>query len=145
MQKPTNPFFEMDVTKLMAEFKVPGADVETLLASQRKNIEALTQANKLAIEGIQTVARRQAEILRQGFEEASALMRDMMQPTSSQDMLTKHTDRAKTALEKAIANARELAEIVGKANSEAFDVINKRMTEGMDEVRNLVNKAGPKK
>jgi len=146
MAMPANPFLEMDVTKLLSEFKVPGADFEALLASQRKNIEALTQANKLAIEGIQTVARRQSEILRQGFEEATAQMRELMQPSSPQDRVAKHTELAKSSLEKAISNARELAEIVAKAQSEAFDVINRRMTEGMDEVRNLVSKTtAPKK
>ncbi|HWK44150.1 MAG TPA: phasin family protein [Stellaceae bacterium] len=144
MQKTTNPFFDMDVTKIMAEFKVPGADVETLMASQRKNIEALTQANRLAIEGIQTVARRQAEILRQGFEEATSHLREMMQPSSPEDRVAKQTDIAKRALEKAIANARELAEIVGKANSEAFDIINRRMSESMDEVRGMVSKTTSK-
>jgi len=139
MAKLPNPF-DTDVTKLMAEFKLPGVDMETVLATQRKNIEALTKANQLAIEGLQTVARRQAEILRAGFEEASALARELFQNQSPEDRVAKQTDAAKVALEKAFGNARELAEIVGKAQQEAFDVINKRMTEGLDEVRDLVKK-----
>jgi phasin family protein len=139
MAKLPNPF-DTDVTKLMAEFKLPGVDMETVLATQRKNIEALTKANQLAIEGLQTVARRQAEILRAGFEEASALARELFQNQSPEERVAKQTDAAKTALEKAFGNARELSEIVGKAQQEAFDVINKRMTEGLDEVRDLVKK-----
>ena len=106
MAKLPNPF-DTDVTKLMAEFKLPGVDMETVLATQRKNIEALTKANQLAIEGLQTVARRQAEILRAGFEEASALAREMFQKQSPEDLVTKQTDAAKHALEKAFGNARE--------------------------------------
>jgi len=139
MAKLPNPF-DTDVTKLMAEFKLPGVDMETVLATQRKNIEALTKANQLAIEGLQTVARRQAEILRAGFEEASALARELFQNQSPEDRVAKQTDAAKAALEKAFGNARELAEIVGKAQQEAFEVINKRVTEGLDEVRDLVKK-----
>ena len=53
MAKPTAyPFFEMDVSKVLAEFKLPGVDVDAILASQRKNIEAVTAANQLAIEGM---------------------------------------------------------------------------------------------
>lgn len=140
MAKLPNPF-ETDVTKLMAEFKLPGIDMETVLATQRKNIEALTKANQLAIEGLQTVARRQAEILRAGFEEAQTLARDMFQgKASSEDRVSKQTEATKHALEKAFGNARELSEIVGKAQQEAFEIINKRMTESLDEVRDLVKK-----
>ena len=136
-----NPF-ETDVTKLLAEFKMPGVDMDTVLATQRKNIEALTKANQLAIEGLQTVARRQAEIIRAGFEEASTLARELFQHHSPEDRVTKQTEATKSALEKAFGNARELSEIVGKAQQEAFDVINKRLTEGLDEVRDLVKKHG---
>jgi len=140
MAKLPNPF-DTDVTKLMAEFKLPGVDMETVLATQRKNIEALTKANQLAIEGLQTVARRQAEILRAGFEEAQALARDLFQgKASSEDRVGKQTEATKAALEKAFSNARELSEIVGKAQQEAFEIINKRMTESLDEVRDLVKK-----
>jgi len=140
MAKLPNPF-DTDVTKLMAEFKLPGVDMETVLATQRKNIEALTKANQLAIEGLQTVARRQAEILRAGFEEAQALAKDLFQgKASSEDRVGKQTEATKAALEKAFSNARELSEIVGKAQQEAFEIINKRMTESLDEVRDLVKK-----
>ena len=66
-----NPFLEMDVTKLMGEFKVPGVDLDKMADAQRKNVEALTSANQLAAEGFQAVARRQAEILRQTLETAA--------------------------------------------------------------------------
>jgi phasin family protein len=143
MTKTSSPPFEMDVTKLMTEFKMPGVDMETVLATQRKNIEALTKANKLAIEGMQTVARRQAEILRAGFEEASGLMREIMQTQSTEERVGHQTEAAKKSIERALANARELAEIVAKAGNEAFDVIHQRVGETLDEVREAVAKRGP--
>jgi phasin family protein len=136
----TNPFTKLDVSKILGEFKLPGVDMETIVATQRKNIDALTKANQLAMEGFQTVARRQVEIIRAGIEEASAMMRDMMQPTSNEERVAKQTAIAKQSVEKAIANARELAEIMTKAQSEAFDVLNKRFTEGFDEVGGMIKK-----
>lgn len=142
MSNETHSLFDTDVTKLMAEFKVPGVDMDTILSTQRKNIEALTKANQLAIEGMQTVARRQAEILRGGFEEASALMRDLMQSQTQEDRVTRQADAAKKSLERALSSARELAEIVAKAGNEAFDVLHHRMGESLDEVRDAVAKRG---
>jgi phasin family protein len=145
MSKIPNSPFEMDVTKLLAEFKVPGVDLETIMASQRKNIDALTRANQLAIEGMQTVARRQAEILRGGFEEAASMMREIMQTQSPEDRVARQTETAKKSVERALSNARELAEIVAKAGNEAFDVLNQRLGEGLDEVRDAVAKRGTAK
>jgi phasin family protein len=140
MSNETHSLFDTDMTKLMAEFKVPGVDMDTIMSTQRKNIEALTKANQLAIEGLQTVARRQAEILRGGFEEASALMRDLMQSQTPEDRVSRQADAAKKSLERALSSARELAEIVAKAGNEAFDVLHHRMGESLDEVRDAMAK-----
>ena len=44
-----NPFLDMDVQKMMGEFKLPNVDVDAVVAAQKKNIEALTSANQLAV------------------------------------------------------------------------------------------------
>jgi phasin family protein len=134
-----NGFF--DVTKVIGDFRVPGIDVEAVVASQRKNIEALTQANQLAVEAVQTVLRRQTEIARSAMEEFSSMFRDFVQPNGSpEDKIAKHAEYSKVVLEKGVANARELTELVTKANTEAFNVINKRVTESFDEVRDYAKK-----
>jgi phasin family protein len=134
-----NGFF--DVTKVMSDFRMPGIDFEAVAASQRKNIEALTQANQLAVEGAQAVVRRQVEIARQAMEEFSTMFRDFVQPNGSpEDRLAKQAEYSKQALEKGLSNARELTELMTKANTEAFNVLNKRVTEGLDEVRDFAKK-----
>lgn len=128
-------FLDMDVGKAFAGFTFPGLDVESMVAAQRKNLEALTQANQLAVEGVQAVARRQVEIARQAVDEASSLVREWTQPGAPEERMAKNAEYAKQAFEKSVANARELAELVTKANSEAFAVIQKRVAEGFEELR----------
>jgi phasin family protein len=128
-------FLDMDVGKAFAGFNFPGLDIESLVAAQRKNLEAFTQANQLAVEGVQALARRQVEIARQAVDEASALLREWTQPGAPEERLAKNAEIAKQAFEKGVANARELAELVAKANSEAFNVIHKRVSEGFEELR----------
>lgn len=128
-------FLDMDVGKAFAGFTFPGLDVESLVAAQRKNLEALTQANQLAVEGVQAVARRQVEIAREAVDEVSSLVRDWTQPGAPEERIAKHAEYAKQAFEKGVANARELAELVSKANTEAFSVIQKRVAEGFEELR----------
>ncbi|MEW5726422.1 MAG: TIGR01841 family phasin, partial [Pseudomonadota bacterium] len=94
-------FFDFDVTKLMGDFKVPGVDLEALVASQKKNIEALTQANKTAFEGMQALAKRQAELLRQTMEEVTAAGKQMAEPGTAQEKAAKQAEMAKNAFERA--------------------------------------------
>ncbi len=78
---PFNPFTNVDfskfdlskfdMTKMMGDVKIPGFDMQAIMDAQRKNIEALNAANQTAVQGIQAVAQRQAEILSQAMSEVS--------------------------------------------------------------------------
>jgi phasin family protein len=130
-------FFDFDVTKMMADFRFRPFDVEALMAAQRRNIEALSQANQLAVEGMQAVAKRQIEVARQAVEDVSALLRDLAQPASPEDRIAKNTEFAKQMLEKSVNHGREITLLATKAGTEAADVLRKRATEGLDEFREL--------
>ena len=128
-------FLDTDFSKAFAGFTLPGFDAETVLASQRKNVEALTQANQLAAEGLQAVVKRQVEIAKEAIEEASTLLRDITKPSAPEDRIAKNADLLKQAFEKGLAHARELTGTLAKGNAEAFDVITKRVSEGLDEIK----------
>jgi len=145
MTKFMDPTKFMDMSKMMADYKVPGVDVDAILSAQRRNIEAVTAANQLAFEGLQAVMRRQAEILRQTMEETSAMMSEMMTAGTPEDKVTKQAELVKAAFEKAIANMKELAEMVAKSNSEAAEVLSNRVKENIEEVKAQLAKAMPKK
>lgn len=124
-----------DMTKAFGEMKLPGIDVEAVAASQRKNLEALTQANQLAVEGAQSLARRQVEIARQAVDEASAALREWTEAGAPEDRIAKTVELSKAAYEKSIANARELTELATKATTDVFSVMARRFSEGFDELR----------
>ncbi|HYL48133.1 MAG TPA: TIGR01841 family phasin [Stellaceae bacterium] len=133
-------FLDTDFSKAFAGFTLPGFDVEAVLACQRKNIEALTQANQLAVEGVQAVARRQAEIAREAIDEASTVLREIVQPTAPEERIAKQAELLKQTFERGLANTRELTLMLAKANTEAFDVVAKRVAQGFEEVRDEAKK-----
>ena len=141
MAKQPASLLEFDVTKIVEELKIPGLDIESLVTSQRKNIEALTQANKLAFEGVQAVFKRQAEIIRQTLEESASVAQELVEPGNPQDKAIRQTELAKDAFERALSNARELSEIMAKSNGEAFDLLNKRFTQVLDEIKEGIGKS----
>jgi len=129
------PFFDFDVTKMFADFRFRPFDVEAVWAAQRRNLEAFTQANQLAIEGVQAVAKRQIEMTQQTLEDFSTLVREMAQPASTEDRVAKHTEFTKKMIDKGLTHGREVAALAAKAGSEASEVLQKRTTEGLDEMR----------
>ena len=145
--KKTNPFYpfanidfsNFDATKMMSDLRLPGVDMVALLAIQRKNIEALTAANQMAVQGMQAVAKRQSEILAQTMAEISTAAQQIASAGNPQEMTAKQAELIKQAFEKAVANMRELAEMINQANTQAFEVINKRVSESLEELRNLAS------
>lgn len=134
-------FFDFDMTKMFADLRFRPLDVDAVWAAQRRNIEALSQANQLAIEGAQAVARRQIEVARQTFDEFSALLRDLAQPASTEARIAKNTEYAKQMLEKGINHGREITTLASKAGTEAAEVLQKRAAESLDEMRSFACKS----
>ena len=124
-----------DFTKLMSQFRLPGVDFAALVDRERKDIEALAKANRIAFEGWQRLVRRQAEILQE-------TMKEVVANAGQQDAIKKRADLAKEGFEKALANMRELAEMATKSQKEAFEVVRKRIEENMEGIRNFGKKAG---
>ena len=133
-----NPF-DFDVTKMFADFRYRPFDIEAVWAAQRRNMEALSQANQAAVEGVHALARRQIEMTREAFEGFSTLMRDLAQPASPEDRIAKNTEYAKQMLEKGATHGRELATIAAKAGSDAAEILQKRATEGLEEFRSFAS------
>jgi len=126
----------------LGEWKMPSFDLEAVAQCQRRNIEALTQANQLALEGTQAWLKRNLELARQSMEEFQAMLSDFAKPDGSvEDRLARQAEYSKKAMEKGLANIRDLADLVTKTNADAMNVIAKRVTESFEEVRELSQKA----
>jgi phasin family protein len=135
MANPQMPF--MDINQLMQQFRIPGVDVSAMLEARRKDIEALVAANRQAYEGMQMLGQRQAEMLRDVMAEWQTTTMQMMSvPDPSANSLMR-AELGKQALERALANMRELAEIATTSQTQAWNVISKRFQESLEELRRL--------
>src|SRR5512143_2624403 len=93
---------QFDVTKMLGNLKIPGFDITALMAAQSKNLEALTAANKIALEGMQSIAKRQAEILAQAVSEISGMAQQLASSGSPQEAGKKQAELVRQAFEKAL-------------------------------------------
>ena len=131
-----------EYSKLFSQLKMPGVpDVEALMASQRRNFEAMTTANKVAMEGAQTIARRHMEIMQAAMADMSDSVKSLAAADTPQARATKQADLLKAAYERAVANMKELSELMQRANGEAVSLLNQRFVQAIDEVKLLIEKS----
>ncbi|MGI9437822.1 MAG: phasin family protein [Geminicoccaceae bacterium] len=138
MPKKDNPYDYVDVSKMFADFKVPGVDWQEVMASQQKNLAALTQANQRLLDGAQAVMQQQTEVLNKAMGELAAASSDLMKESDPQEGAKKRFDLAKSSFETAIGNMQELAEVAGKSNGDALEIINRRAAEAFEEIKAVI-------
>jgi phasin family protein len=131
-----------EFAKMFADMKLPALpDTEALMNAHRRNLEAFTAANRTALEGAQAVAKRHMEIMQQTMSEMTETLRALATPEAPQVKAARQADLLKNAYQRAVANSRELGDLIQRSNGEALGVLNKRFTEAMDEVKGLIEKS----
>ena len=127
------PGFE-DLKKLIEKFQLPNLDIDALIDWQRKDMEALTEMNRQASEGLKALVERRNEILRESLAEWQAAIKE----ATSTEAVSKRAEAAKQGMQKAIANFRELSEMEAQARNNAWKVVQDRMQENMANLQKLL-------
>ena len=130
MDKTTLPF--ADIGKLLEQYKLPGVDISSIVESRRKDIEALAQANQVALKGVSSIADKQAEFLQAVMADLAAKLKSASEGGASSATAM---DVAKQSVGKALAALRHLAETTTKSQAEAIDLINARAKASLEEIR----------
>ncbi len=130
-----------DFGKLFMPFPVAGFRIEDFITWQQKNYAAFTEATQLAAESWSTVFSRQTELARKAAEEGSNSVRQLLNGGAPHDKLAQQTELVKDTFEKGLANFREVSSLIAKANAEATDVLAKRVTDGLTEIKGAIRKA----
>jgi phasin family protein len=124
-----------DIAKMLEQFKLPGIDVAALVDARRKDIEALVAANRLALEGAQTLGQKQADMLRQTLEQARAAIHEASTAGASREALAKSGEAFQQMLQTTLSNMRELADTAYKTQADAFAVVNARLQENVEALK----------
>jgi phasin family protein len=123
-----------DLNKLIKNFKVPGIDIAAIVEAQRKDMEALAEANRLAYEGIKSLAERRNQLLKESLSEWQEMMKAGIGP----DALSKQAELGRKRMQSAMKNMRELAEMEAANRSKAWKVVQDRFQENLSSLQKLI-------
>lgn len=126
-----------DLTKMIEQFKLPGVDTSEIVAARRKDIDALVQANQAAYEGMQALASKQADMLRQAMQDIQAAVTGAAGGVGVGDP-GKQGELARKAYEKVLGDMKDLAEIARKSQADAMASIAERGTQNLEEVKKMM-------
>ena len=131
-----------EFTRVLGEMKFPALpDAEALLGTYRRNMEALSSANRIALEGAQSVAKRHMEIMQQQMAELTDAMRALAGSDAPQAK-AKQAEMLKRTYERAVTHSARAFDLIQRSNRDALEQLNKRFVEAMDEVKRLVDHGG---
>ncbi len=149
-QQGFNPFDPAEMMKLfdpmqvmnqlqrnMERYTVGGFQLADLMQNQRKNLEALMEANRILFTSTQQLLQRQNELLNQAGQEAAAAASalaagsDLKElPQLQVQMLTEHYNRSVTTLQ-------EATDMIIRAQQQAMQVLDQRWQEHIQELQRL--------
>jgi phasin family protein len=126
--------------KLGEQLKVPSFDMTKIMEHHQKNIDAMGRSWQAMASGATAVANKQREIFEGALKDITEMAKDYKPGGSPQEIFTKQAELGKKTIEAAIANTRDIAELVQKSGSDALKIIHERMQESYDEIRSSMDK-----
>ena len=126
--------------KFGEQLKVPSFDVTKIMEHQQKNLEAMTKSWQAMAGGANEIAQKQKEIFESAMKDMAEMAQAYKPGGNPQEVMAKQAEFAKKAMEAAIANTKDIAELVQKSSTEAFKIVQERMKESYEEIRATVEK-----
>jgi len=134
-----NPFEIFDFQKILSALKAPtfNANSEGLINSQKKTLETLANASKVLFEGYNLLAKKQIEVLNKAISNAKDATSEIAKGNPQQSV-AKSIELTQTAIVEAQNIASEFSKIAEKTAKESFEILNKRLLEGLTEIKKSV-------
>ena len=131
----------MDMFKKLGEqLHVPSFDMTRIMEHHQKNLDAMTRSWQAMASGATEIAQKQRAIFEEAVKDVTEMAKEYKPGGSPQEIMAKQTEFAKKAMEAAIANTRDIAELVQKSSSDAFKIVQDRMKESYEEIKASVEK-----
>ncbi|MGR4868468.1 TIGR01841 family phasin [Variovorax sp. LARHSF232] len=129
-----------DVGARLQNLNLSGA-ASTIASSGRKDLEALIKANQKSYQGLQSVVKRQTEMLRDSITAWQGTVKSLP-GGDPKEGIAKLDKMGRDAFKQALDDIRELADMAAKSQAEAFEIVRERIATNVDDVKKLLKQGG---
>jgi phasin family protein len=126
--------------KLGEQLRIPQFDMSKFMEQHQKNLDAMTKSWQAMASGATEIASKQRTIFEETMKEVTAMVQNYKPGGGPHEIVAKQAEFAKKAMEAAIANTRDVAELMQKSTGEAFRIVQDRMKESYEEIKASLEK-----
>lgn len=132
-------FFDPNMIKQMMPKQglsaTPAFDMGVIMETMRKNTQAMTDAVRLGMEGVQQAMSRQAELVGRMASDNSDFASSLLTEGTPEQKVQRQAELMRKSYETSIRNAREVSDIIAKSGEEAAEIINRRVSASLTEFK----------
>lgn len=140
-QQQADQFPQFDFLRYMGDLPFPAVDIAAVVDCQRKTMDAMAEANRLAYDGLQAVMRCQVSIMREAMDDVAQVARDMVASGTAEDKASRQADAARAGIGRSLTGIREMVETATRTNTQALDLLSRRFAGSIDEMYSAFTKA----
>lgn len=119
---------------------VPGIDTNSLVETQRKNMELLMTTNQALLAGSQALIQRQAGMLQESIAEVTNAAKSLTTAGNPSEVSAKQVELLQAAFEKALSNSNEISNMIRDTQDSVASKVNTRITESLQELKETLAK-----
>ena len=114
------------------------AGAQSFMETQRRNMQAFTEAQQSAMESWQSLAQKQVGMVSQCVQDNAALAQQIMQEGTPEEKVARQAAIFKKAYEQSIAQSQEVASLLTQSSKETADIISRRFSASINEIKDSV-------
>jgi hypothetical protein len=121
--------------------KGPHVDRETLMNNHKKNMEAMNDANKMAVEVLKSIAQLQTQYTRQTFEDMNKIMQELSNSSKNQQWTApNNASHVRNMMMRAFDHSQDVSNIMAQSNQKLYGNFQDHMNESMENIRKAAEK-----
>jgi phasin family protein len=126
------------ISTAIERIPVTGLNIGALMDAHRKNMQTVRFVNQTIFESFQGYVQRQAALLNQMVAINSNFIKAIMVAPTAQEKVVKQAEASKAILNQSLLNTQQATETFAKCNYELMELVSNRMSESMEEMRDIV-------
>ena len=129
--KDTNPFMNM-FKDFGSSMNIPGPDLNQMMESHRKNLQALQAATQAGTQASQELMSKQRAALEATLADISdAVQEAQASGADPSAIMASQMEIAKRSFDTTVKNATEMSQVVQKGSTDAFEILKDRVMESI--------------
>ena len=134
-------FLDTNFMKSVPSFTSFTLDFQDLMNTQRKNMEAFSESQRLAVESMQNVMQHQAQLLSKLIQDNIAIAQELMGEGTPEQKVVIQADMLAKNYESSMESIKEIGDLLSTSGQKSSEIINKRVSSSLNEVQEIIKRA----